>query len=311
MEWSDFKVVLALHRAGSVAGAARELQVDSSTISRRLSALEEAASAKLLIRGGREFSWTSEGKLVIEAAEAMEAATACALRAIRASKVDVEGSVRVSVAPAFVLPLMQSMMPALRRAHPMLHVQLEGGFLRKDLAKGDADLALRMSRPEEPDLIGRRAFDCGWFVYASRSYLESHPRPARFEDLSQHALVLYGDLRVHAPPMRWIESYAQAAKAISRMDSVETACIAAQAGGGIAVLPAFTGDPTPDLVRVFPDRVSVNTGWVVYHQSLRDTFRVKVVADALIDFFREHESTFTGLPASVSPDEQNARDTTR
>jgi len=298
MEWNDFRVVLALHRAGSVAGAARALAVDSSTISRRLAALEEAVGAKLLVRGGREFAWTSEGKAAIEAAEAMETATAGAVRAIRASKVDVEGSVRVSVAPAFVQPLMQQMIPALRRSHPSLSVQLEGWFMRKDLAKGETDIALRMSQPDEPDLIGRRAFDCGWFVYASRGYLESHGAPATFAELNTHALVLYGELRVHAPPMRWIEPHAAGAKAISRMDSVETACIAAQAGGGIAVLPAFTGDPTPDLVRVFPDRVAVNVGWVVYHQSLRDASRVKVVADALLDFFREQSTFYSGLPAS-------------
>ena len=73
-EWSDFKVLLALARAGSVAGAARELQVDNSTISRRLAALEEALGAKLLIRGGREFSWTAEGRSADRRGEAMEAA---------------------------------------------------------------------------------------------------------------------------------------------------------------------------------------------------------------------------------------------
>ena len=68
------EVLLALARAGSVAGAARELQVDNSTISRRLAALEEAVDAKLLIRGGREFTLTGEGRTMLQAAEAAEAA---------------------------------------------------------------------------------------------------------------------------------------------------------------------------------------------------------------------------------------------
>jgi DNA-binding transcriptional LysR family regulator len=149
-EWSDFKVLLALSRAGSVAGAARELQVDGSTIiSRRLAALEEELAAKLLVRGGREFSWTAEGRSVLEAAEAMEVASASALRAIRSSKVDVDGSVRVSVAPAFVYSLMRLMVPALREEHPALNVEIEGAFQRADLAKGEADIALRMMRPTQ------------------------------------------------------------------------------------------------------------------------------------------------------------------
>ncbi len=96
--WSDFKVLLALARAGSVAGAARELQVDSSTISRRLVALEEAVGAQLLIRGGREFNWTAEGRTLVAAGETMEGAATRALRSVRTAKAEVSGTVRVSVA---------------------------------------------------------------------------------------------------------------------------------------------------------------------------------------------------------------------
>ena len=298
MEWSDLKVVLALARAGSVAGAARELQVDHSTISRRLTALEEAVGAKLLIRGGREFSWTREGRAVLEAAEATEAATAAALRAVRASKVDVNGSVRVSVAPAFVQVLMRQVIPALRQAHPMLSVELSGNYQRADLTKGDADIAVRMARPEEPQLVARRAFDCGWFAYAAASYLEAHGRPTSFDELARHDLVLYAENLHSAPPARWMEAYRGSAPAVSRTDSLETACQAIQAGAGIAVLPAFVADPVPELQRVFPDSVAINTGWLVYHESVRDTSRVRVVVDALLEFFQAHEATFLGAPLS-------------
>jgi len=293
-EWSDFKVLLALARGGSVAGAARELQVDHSTISRRLTALEEAVGAKLLIRGGREFSWTPEGRTVLEAAEAMEASTVAALRSVRASKEDVEGNVRVSVAPAFVQPLMRQMIPALRQAHPLLNVELGGVYTRANLAKGEADIAVRMARPEEPDLVARRAFDCGWFVYAAATYLAAHGRPATFDELHRHELVLYAEIMHNAPPMRWMEAYKGKAHATSRTDSVETACQAILADGGIAVLPAFIGDPLPDLQRVFAQRVAVNTGWVVCHECVRDASRVRVVADALVEFFRSHEAIFLG-----------------
>lgn len=231
---------------------------------------------------------------MLQAAEAMEAATAAALRAVRASKVDVEGSVRVSVAPAFAQILMRQLIPALRQAHPMLSVELQGAYQRADLAKGDADIALRMARPEEPHLVARRAFDCGWFVYAAASYLESKGRPGTFEELARHDLVLYAEIMHNAPPLRWMEAYKGAAHAVSRMDSLETACQAILAGGGIALLPAFIGDPLPELRRVFPDRVAVNTGWVVCHEAVADASRVRLVADALVAFFGEHEAMFSG-----------------
>ena len=118
LEWSDYKILLALARVGSLAGAARDLQVDGSTVSRRVTALEEAVGAQLLIRNGREITWTAPGRAMLDAAEATEAATLAALRTVHAAKVDVEGRVRVSVAPAFVPVLMREVIPALRRAHP-------------------------------------------------------------------------------------------------------------------------------------------------------------------------------------------------
>lgn len=293
-EWSDFRVVLALAHAGSVAGAARELQVDNSTISRRLAALEEALGAKLLIRGGREFSWTAEGRTVIGAAQAMEAAATQALRAVRTAKVTLDGTVRVSVSPAFVPVLLCGMLPALRGAHPSLRVELSGGFQRVDLARGDADIAVRMARPEEPDLVACHAFDCAWFAYAATSYLETRGRPASFDELAQHELVLYTEALHRVPPLRWMEAYRGTARESSRVDNLEVACQTISAGAGIAVLPCFMADPVPGLQRVFAERVAVNGGWVVYHEAARDAARVRVVADALVAFFRSHEAMFSG-----------------
>lgn len=78
------------------------------------------------------------------------------------------------------------------------------------------------------------------------------------------------------------------------MDSLETASLAASAGGEITVLPAFVGNPDPQIVRVFPDRVAVNTGWIVHHESLRDTSRVRTVTEALLAVFQARESRFFG-----------------
>lgn len=293
-EWSDFKVLLALARAGSVAGAARELQVDSSTISRRLAALEEAVGARLLIRGGREFTWRPEGRTLIDAGETMEAAATRALRAVRTAKSEVSDTVRVSVAPGFVPVLVRHVLPALREAHPSLRIELDGGFERVDLARGDADIALRMARPDEPGLVACHVLDCGWCAYAAASYLEAQGRPATFDELPQHELVLYIEALHRVPPLRWMEAYRGTARELLRVDNLEIACQTISAGGGIAVLPCFIADAVPELRRVFPDCVAVNPGWVVYHEAAGDTSRVRVVADALKDFFRSHEVMFSG-----------------
>lgn len=292
--WDDFKVLLALSRGGSVAAAARELQIDNSTVSRRLAALEDVLGAKLLIRGGREFTWTAEGRSALESAGAMEAAAGMAVRAVRTAKVDVKGTVRISVSPGFVPILMREMLPGVRKAHPELDIELGGAYHRVDLAKGDADIALRMARPEQPDFVARRAFDLGWFVYASKGYLDAHGCPASFEELSQHRLILYVEAMHTVAPLRWMEAHRGMGQQVLRVDNLEIACQTIAADGGVTVLPCFIADPVPGLLRVFPDPIAVNTAWIVYHEGARNTARVRVVVDALLAFFHANEAMFSG-----------------
>jgi DNA-binding transcriptional LysR family regulator len=293
-EWGDFKVLLALASGGSVAGAARQLQVDSSTVSRRLAALEDAVGAKLIIRGGRDFTWTADGRTLLAAAEAMDAAVATAARAVRTARLDVDGSVRVSVPPGFVPILLRMMLPALRTKHPMLDLELSGDYRRADLAKGEADMAVRMARPGEGDLVARRAFDCGWYVYASQAYLASRGRPASHSALAEHRLVLYVEAMHNVAPLRWMEPHRGPAQQVLRVDNLEIACQTIAADGGIAVLPCFIADAVPALQRVFDERVGINTGWVVYHEAARHTARIRIVVDALAEFFEANEAMFSG-----------------
>ncbi len=293
-DWSDFKVVLALAGAGSLAGAARTLQVDHSTVSRRLAALEAALGATLLIRGGREFSWTAEGRKVVEAAEAMDRLATQAAQAVRAAKADMKGRVRVSVSPAFVPVLMRLLLPGLRQACPDIEVELMGHYQRADLARGEADLAVRMAEPTEPGLVARRALVVGWFVYGSAAYLQAHGRPAAPADLARHRLVLYVEAMHSVPALRWMEDHRGEGSLQMRMDNLEVAAQAVAAGGGLAVLPCLLGDAVPGLERALAAPVHRNDGWVVYHESVRHSARVRVVADALVDCFARHEALFSG-----------------
>lgn len=283
-EWGDFKVLLALATTRSVAGAARALGVDQSTVSRRLSALEAAVGAKLAIRGRGELRLTPEGFTMVAAAETMANATLAATRSVRTAKETVEGIVRVSVSPGFVPLLMQQLLPPLRASYPLLHVELSGAFNKVDLARGEADIAVRMVRPSEPDLVARKAFDMGWFVYASSAYLEAYSWPESHAALSDHPLVLYAENMHSIAPLRWMESYRGAAHT-SRVDNLEIACQAISADAGFAVLPGFMADPMATLVRVFPDAIGVNTGWIAYHETSRDAARIRVVVEALAGFF--------------------------
>jgi DNA-binding transcriptional LysR family regulator len=292
-EWNDLRVILALGRSGSIAGAARALSVDDSTVSRRLAAAEKAFGAVLIVRGGSKFAFTAAGKAVLAAAEAMETAVSAAGAAVRASKTELAGVVKISCAPSalhFLLPFPQEV----RDNHPGLHVELMSTREVIDLAKGDADIALRGVRPTDLGLIVRHQFEWGFALYAAPSYLREYGSPASHAELSRHQLVRYDESFRRASFATWIEPFVSETTPNIRVDSVDMAQSMIAAGRGIGVLSAVQGDADPRLNRVFPEVIDLMRGWIVYHESSRGSKRVEVVIEALIEYFIERRHVMSG-----------------
>jgi len=287
-EWSDFKVLIALGDAGSVAGAARALGVDSSTVSRRLAALEEAVGATLIIRGGREFAVTADGRAMIEAARAMADASQRAVTAIRIAKQEIAGTVRVSCVSSFVAML--SELPHIaRQRYPALDIAILASNRIVDLAHGEVDIAIRHIRPKEADLVLKQTIDIGWGVYVGKSYANRMGMPRSPGELKDHALVLYDQALLHIPGPRWLEAHANGAKSIVRVDSASVATQVIASGAGIGAVVCFQGDSNPELIRVFPAPVVYGESYVVYHESLRGSARVRAVVDLLAEFLKSKE----------------------
>lgn len=293
-DWNDFKVLLALARGRSVAAAARALCVDNSTVSRRLAALEDAVGVRLLLRGGRAFRWTSEGRAAITAAETIEAAVAQGLRTCHVARSDASGSIRLSCPSGLVSVLARTLLPALGERHPALALEVIGDNRTVDLDKGEADIALRMFRPTQSGLVARRTIEMGWGVFASRAYLAERGTPVSADALAEHRLVLYLESFLHVPGPRWLEDRRGPHTSFLRVDSTDVASNAIASGGGIGVIPCFEADGRADMLRVFPEPVAFNTGWIVYHEAARDTARTRAALDALIEFFEAHKRVFSG-----------------
>lgn len=292
-DWNDFKIVLALGRGGSVAAAARLLGIDNSTVSRRLAAIEAALGACLIVRGGREFTFTAEGKAALAAAETMEASAALAATKIRATKAEIEGVVRISCVPSIVRALLP--FPALvAETHDKLAVELDSAARIVDLAKGDADIAIRIARPTEIDVIAKHGYEMGLGLYAAKSYVAEHGLPKHPDELREHKLVLFAKSFLHLPWVKWLEQFAGASSTTTRVDSAEMAQSVVLSGGGIGVIACFYGDQSAELVRVLPESVIHTIGYIVYHESMRDSAKVQVVVEALVTFFEERRDALSG-----------------
>lgn len=292
-DWSDLKVILAVARARSVAGAARTMGVDQSTVSRRLTALEDAVQAALVVRGGRELSLTAEGRLMYAAAERVEAIVGEACTALRAAKDDVSGTVRLTCPPGFTVHVMQALKAA-REKYPALKCEVHGDYRTVDLSKGESDIALRAFRPNEPDLVARKLSDIGWRVFAAKSYRDARGLPTTVAELPSHALVLYKPTMHSVGGLRWMDDHKGDANEVIRVDNIELAVQVVASGEGLGVLPIFIGGAQPELVPVFDDLVFVNAVYCVFHESARNTARVRAVADALVPYFEKNAPAFTG-----------------
>ncbi len=292
-EWSDFKFLLALSRSGSVAGAARLLAVDGSTVSRRLSAAEEMMGAVLLVRGGREFAFTPEGKVALAAAEAMEAAVLTATAALRTSKKELQGIVKLACTPSSV-HFLASFQDIVAQRHPGLGVELLSGRAAVDLAKGEADISIRSLRPKDLNLVVKHNFEWATCVYAERTYFENRVRPKSHEDLRAHRLVRYAEGFSRLPAFGWINQFADMTQPSVRVDSVDMARSMIASGAGIGTLLCTMGDASPGLERVFDAPIDVMSCWIVYHQASRDSARVQTVLDMLVEYHIEKRDILNG-----------------
>ena len=202
--WSDFRVVLALRNEGSIAGAARILGVDGSTVSRRLAAAEDAFGATLIVRGGGDFIFTAEGLAIAEAAEKMDATVNTTRLNVRSMRDEPVGTVKVACVPT-AAHVLRPLVVDVAQTHIGLHIDLMSSISGIDLAKGDADIAVRTIPPKDPGLVSAYAFSWGSCLYASKDYLAQHGRPDTPEGLRNHPLVRYGAPLLHAKAFGWVE----------------------------------------------------------------------------------------------------------
>jgi DNA-binding transcriptional LysR family regulator len=286
LEWSELQLLLAAARGAGLAGAAERLGVDPSTVHRRIGALERRFGHALFERH-RRGGWlaTSMGERLLASATRMEEEVASAERALASADARLEGVVRLTTTDTLAQVLLMPMLGSLHERHPNLSIELSVANRLFVFGRGEAELAVRGgARPSERSVVARKLAELGGAIYASRAYLERHGRPRRRSELGQHRFVLGDSSLAHVIYNERAESLRGSTPPALRCDSLLAQRAAVEAGLGIAVLPCFLGDRSPELARLFaPDPELVEPLWLVVHEELRRVARVRVVADHLAE----------------------------
>lgn len=281
LDWNDLRFLLAIHRARTLTAAARELRVSQPTVSRRLAALEEAFGARLFLRGSEGYALTAAGRRLLDTVEPLAEQLARVERSGVEEAGAVTGTVRVAVTEMTAVQLVEGALGPLLAAHPGLTIDLVADNQTADLARGEADLAVRLVRPDTADLVRRRLGVMRFGLFAARSYLARAPALTA-PGLAGHRVVKPVRGLGRGPEAAWLEEHAPRAVAAVWADSAHVALRAAAAGLGLAVLSDALAGHAPALVcaRALTE-IPPREVWLAYHRDARALARVKRVAEAI------------------------------
>ncbi len=275
MDWEDLRHFLALARTGSLSEAGRRLAVDHTTVARRVAGLEAALGLRLMDRLPRAVMLTADGRRIAALAERMEEDAVAVQRAADGSGAELVGEVRVSAPPNFAEIVLAPALVVLRRRHPGIVIDLIGEKRFANLDHREADIALRLSRPEAGGLIVRKVAEMPFALYAAAGYAEERTE-------GEWEFVAHDGLPGELPQQRWLDSFAAGRRVAFRASDAASLAAAAAVGMGVALLPLFLGEADPRLVKL-PCREATprRDVWMAVHDDLRRAPRIRAVMDFL------------------------------
>jgi len=295
--WEGIQEFLAVASSGSLSAAARELGVSQPTVGRRIEGLETRLDAPLFLRTPQGLSLTETGEKILQHAEHMSDDALAIERIVTGGQKGLSGSVAISTLEALGAGWLTERFGEFYAQYPEISIQLMMQVQAVDLLRREADIAIRLFRPSQLDLVAKKVGNLAFGFYASKDYLKLHGVPKTMADLSQHAFVV-----PHQEVMRYVEQKLHEMglrfRHFSfRSNSMMALLKATRSGYGIGIHTCIVADQQPDLVRILPNEaLFVQEIWLATHKDLRRSARIRAVLDFLIALFESNRDALMGRP---------------
>jgi DNA-binding transcriptional LysR family regulator len=294
MDWDKLRVFHAVAEAGSFTHAGDVLNLSQSAVSRQISALEEALQVPLFHRHARGLILTEQGESLNRTVREVFAKLAMTEALLTESKEKPAGRLKVTTTMGFGAAWLAPRLQGFLEQYPDVSIQLLLDDTDLDLAMREADVAIRMHAPKQPDLVQRHLLSLEWHVCASPDYLQRNGTPTKPEDLDNHQLVLFGGYRPPVEDINWLAEVGrkpgQPRRALLEVNNLHGMLLAARAGLGITAVPDYMAIEAEGIVRILPDikapKVDV---YFVYPEELRNSKRVAVFRDFLLARLAERQ----------------------
>jgi DNA-binding transcriptional LysR family regulator len=292
MEWDELRYVLAVADAGSLAGAARALGVNHTTVLRRVGAFEKRLGLRLFERLPTGYVPTAGGEELIATARRIDETVVALERRLAGQDLRLAGPLRVTTTDTLMASLLPEILAEFHAAHPGIRIEVALSNQMLDLSRRDADVAIRPANDPPESLVGRRVGRIAFAVYGSRAYLKRRRR-----DLAAHSWVAPDDSLAGTSVAAWMRKALPSVTVTLRADSLLGLMRAAQAGLGLAALPCYLGDGA-GLARVQGPVAAMDTSlWILTHDDLRHTARVRAFMDFAALAFRRRHAQLEGTGA--------------
>ncbi len=290
MNWNDIRYFIEVVRAGSVTQASRRLGVNQTTVSRRITTLEDHLNKKLFDRLANGWLITPVGERLLSAAENMAEEAQTIERHVLADSQDLTGKLRITVADVCTQYLVMPAIKIFTEKYPDVDLEIIATRDILDLAAREADIALRATDEPPPNLIGNRITQLAYAIYGTRETLEAIQKAP--DNHNVPCITWIGDGHTQPP---WIEKNFPKARRVYRTSELGLMLQMMGQGLGIAQIPCVFGEPDPMLFRIPAKYVEPGWGlWVLSHVDLRTTARVRIFRDILVEVLEYQKSLIEG-----------------
>lgn len=291
MNWDDTRIFLAVQRERTLRRAAKTLVIDQATVGRRIAALEAALGTRLFLRASDGYALTPAGEMALRAAEKMEQSAHELVRQSQGVDDRLAGEVRVTTTDSLAIDFLIPAIAQLHAQHPDVKVLLDTSTQLANLAKREADLAVRNSKPENPDLVARRLARWQNGLFASKAYIKRNGLPVAGTAFAGHDLVVYQPHLAANRAHTLVGEPLHGGRMVAGVYSSLTLRAMVKGGIGLGEMPVPLGQ-RDGLVRIWPDRTTSAPYdvWLVTHQDLRHTARIRALIDEIVVSFQPKET---------------------
>lgn len=292
MQWDDLRYVLAVHRGKSLAGAARALNISHVTVFRRIEVIEKDLGVRLFDRKRHGYVPTALGVEFLRQAEQVEEQILALERSAWRHDSQISGTVRITATDTVSATVLPGMLAKLRQAHPQIRLELVISGEILNIAKRDADIAIRHTTAPPEMLIGHRLVPVAYAIYGSKNLAVRYRRK---RDLTALPWVSQDDSPVEYRFIKWIRDNGCESRVVLRCNSFMALAAAVKAGMGVGILSCFTAASVGGLVRLSEPIKDIELQyWILTHPELRDVARVATVYAFLRSAFAELRPLFSG-----------------